>query len=87
MVCDLGQCLVDETREYDTWADWLGVPRHTSSAVFGAVIVIARGQYYRETFQIFRPGFGLTEERENRGRLVSPSRWARPTCTRTCDRR
>jgi HAD superfamily hydrolase (TIGR01662 family) len=61
---DVGECLVDESREYGTWADWLGVPRHTFSAVFGAVI--ARGQDYRETFQVFQPGFDLAEERERR---------------------
>ncbi|MFC4585919.1 HAD family hydrolase [Sphaerisporangium corydalis] len=64
VVFDVGECLVDETREYGTWADWLGVPRHTFSAVFGAVI--ARGLDYRETFQVFRPGFDLSEERERR---------------------
>ncbi|MEU8177857.1 HAD family hydrolase [Microbispora hainanensis] len=61
---DVGETLVDETREYGTWADWLGVPRHTFSAVFGAVI--ARGGDYRETFQHFRPGFDLHTERERR---------------------
>ena len=50
MIFDVGECLVNETREYGTWADWLGAPRHTFSAVFGAVI--ARGQDYRETFQV-----------------------------------
>jgi hypothetical protein len=38
VVFDVGETLVDETREYGNWADWLGVPRHTFSAVFGAVI-------------------------------------------------
>src|SRR5437660_12682161 len=61
---DVGETIVDESREYGTWADWLGVPRHTFSAVFGAVI--ARGLDYRETFQVFRPGFDLGEERERR---------------------
>lgn len=55
---------VDETREYGTWADWLGVPRHTFSAMFGAVI--AQGRDYRDTFQVFRPGFDLTQERVKR---------------------
>jgi HAD superfamily hydrolase (TIGR01549 family) len=64
VVFDVGECLVNETREYGTWADWLGVPRHTFSAVFGAVI--ARGMDYRETFQVFMPGFDLTEQREKR---------------------
>ncbi len=64
VVFDVGECLVNETREYGTWADWLGVPRHTFSAVFGAVI--AQGLDYRETFQVFRPGFDLTVERRRR---------------------
>ncbi|GAB2846182.1 hypothetical protein GCM10022221_51840 [Actinocorallia aurea] len=70
VVFDVGECLVDETREYGTWADWLGVPRHTFSAVFGAVI--ARGLDYRETFQVFRPGFELYEEREKRAEAGQP---------------
>jgi FMN phosphatase YigB (HAD superfamily) len=61
---DVGETIVDETREYGTWADWLGVPRHTFSAVFGAII--ARGGDYRETFQVFRPGFDLAWERQKR---------------------
>lgn len=61
---DVGEALIDETREYGTWADWLGVPRHTFSAVFGAVI--ARGGDYREVFQHFRPGFDLQKARKER---------------------
>ena len=64
VVFDVGECLVDETREYGTWADWLSVPRHVFSAVFGAVI--ARGQDYRETFQVFQPGFDLDKARQQR---------------------
>ncbi len=70
MVFDVGECLVDETREYGTWADWLGVPRHTFVAQFGATI--ARGLDYRETFQVFRPGFDLYEEREKRAAAGRP---------------
>jgi len=61
VVFDVGETLVDETREYGTWAGWLGVPRHTFSSVFGAVIALGRD--YREAFQYFRPGFDLTVER------------------------
>ncbi|GFE13087.1 hypothetical protein Sgleb_11340 [Streptomyces glebosus] len=64
VVFDVGECLVDETREYGTWADWLGVPRHTFAAMFGAVI--AQGRDYREVFQEFRPGFDLYEQRDAR---------------------
>jgi FMN phosphatase YigB (HAD superfamily) len=64
VVFDVGETLVDESTEYGTWADWLGVPRHTFSAMFGAVI--ARGEDYRQTFQRFRPGFDLAAERLRR---------------------
>lgn len=67
---DVGETIVDESREYGTWADWLGVPRHTFSAVFGAVI--ARGLDYRETFQVFRRGFDLAEERASRTAAGQP---------------
>ena len=58
---DVGETLIDESTEYGTWADWLGIPRHTFSAMFGAVI--ARGEDYRQTFQHFKPGFDLAVER------------------------
>lgn len=70
VVFDVGECLVDETREYGTWADWLGVPRHTFVSAFGATI--ARGLDYRETFQIFQPGFDLYAERERRAEAGQP---------------
>ncbi|MEU2926242.1 HAD family hydrolase [Streptomyces sp. NPDC007251] len=70
VVFDVGECLVDETREYGTWADWLGVPRHTFHAMFGAVI--AQGRDYRDVFQEFRPGFDLYEEREKRAVAGQP---------------
>nr|WP_239334222.1 HAD-IIIA family hydrolase [Frankia sp. CiP3] len=46
------------------------MPRHTFSAVFGAVIV--RGLDYREAFQVFRPGFDLRLERERRAAAGQP---------------
>src|SRR5256714_15563027 len=67
---DVGETIVDESREYGTWADWLGIPRHTFSAVFGAVI--ARGGDYRETFQHFKPGFDLAAERDRRAEAGQP---------------
>jgi HAD superfamily hydrolase (TIGR01549 family) len=70
VVFDVGETLVDETREYGTWADWLGVPRHTFSSVFGAVIALGRD--YREAFQYFRPGFSLDAERARRAAAGQP---------------
>lgn len=70
VVFDVGETLVDETREYGTWADWLGVPRHTFSSVFGAVIAL--GMDYREAFGYFRPGFDLEAERARRADAGQP---------------
>lgn len=64
VVFDVGETLLDDTREWARWADWIGVPRHTFSAVLGAVT--AAGRNNAETFQYFRPGFDLTEERQRR---------------------
>ncbi|WP_199572779.1 HAD family hydrolase [Streptomyces murinus] len=70
VIFDVGECLVDETTEYGTWADWLQVPRHTFAAMFGAVI--AQGRDYRQVFQEFRPGFDLYAEREARAAAGRP---------------
>jgi HAD superfamily hydrolase (TIGR01662 family) len=70
VVFDVGECLVDESREYGTWADWLGVPRHTFSAVLGAVI--ARGLDHRAVFQVFQPGFDLEKARQQRADAGQP---------------
>ncbi len=70
VVFDVGETLVDETREYGTWADWLGIPRHTFSSVFGAVIAL--GMDYREAFQYFQPGFNLDDERARRAAAGQP---------------
>jgi HAD superfamily hydrolase (TIGR01549 family) len=61
---DVGEVLINETREYGTWADWLGIPRHTFSAMFGAII--ARGEDYRQVFQYFHPDFDLDAQRQAR---------------------
>lgn len=61
---DVGEVLINETREYHAWAAWLGIPPHTFSAVFGGVI--ARGEDYLQVFQYFRPGFDLDAERQAR---------------------
>lgn len=64
VVFDVGETLLNDTREYGTWADWIGIPRHTFSAVMG--VVTAAGHDIEETFQYFRHGFDLAEERERR---------------------
>lgn len=64
VVFDVGETLLDDTREWARWADWIGVPRHTFSAVLGAVT--ARGRNNAETFEYFQPGFDLARERQLR---------------------
>lgn len=64
VVFDVGETLLDDTREWARWADWIGVPRHTFSAVLGAVT--AQGRNNAETFDYFRPGFDLAGERHKR---------------------
>lgn len=58
---DVGETLVDETRQWGAWADWLGVPRLTFFAVLGGVI--ERGEHHRRAFEIVRPDFDLERER------------------------
>jgi FMN phosphatase YigB (HAD superfamily) len=70
VVFDVGETLVDETVEYHAWADWLGVPRHTFSAVFGAVI--GAGRDHREVFEYFKADFDLERERELRAEAGRP---------------
>jgi FMN phosphatase YigB (HAD superfamily) len=67
---DIGGTILDESREFHAWADWLGVPHHTLSAVFGAVI--ARGLDYQETFRTFRPDFDLAAELDRRAAAGKP---------------
>lgn len=64
VIFDVGETLLDDSREFGAWADWLGVPRHTFSAVLGAVT--AEGRDSADTFQYFRPGFDLAAERQRR---------------------
>jgi HAD superfamily hydrolase (TIGR01662 family) len=65
VVFDVGETLVDETRVWSAWADWLGIPRLTFLAVCGAVI--ARGGLdHREPLRIFRPDLDIGEELRKR---------------------
>ena len=58
---DVGETLVDETRAWSEWADWLGIPRLTFLAVCGAVI--GRGSSdHLEPFRILRPGLDIGAE-------------------------
>ncbi len=51
VVFDVGETLVDETRHWSEWADWLGISRFTFLAVLGGSI--ASGRHHRDVFRIF----------------------------------
>jgi FMN phosphatase YigB (HAD superfamily) len=47
---DVGETLVDETRLWSEWADWLQVPRFTFMAALG--FLIGAGRSHREVFPL-----------------------------------
>ncbi len=61
---DIGETLVDESRHWADWADWLGVPLLTFFGALGGVI--ERGEHHRRVFELVRPGLDLERERERR---------------------
>ncbi|MFD4574660.1 HAD family hydrolase [Streptomyces sp. NPDC058417] len=66
---DVGETLVRDDRYWASWADWLAVPRHTLSALVGAVV--ARGLDNAEALRLVRPGIDVVAEyraREAAGR-------------------
>jgi FMN phosphatase YigB (HAD superfamily) len=63
-VFDVGETLMDDTREWGAWADWLGVPAHTVSALVGAVTV--QGRDNAEALRLIRPGLDVRAERRAR---------------------
>ncbi|ASQ98468.1 HAD family hydrolase [Streptomyces sp. 11-1-2] len=69
VVFDIGSTLVREDRYWGDWADWLGVPRHTLSALVGAVV--AQGRDDKDAIRLVRPGVDIDAEwraREAAGR-------------------
>lgn len=69
VVLDIGETLVRDDRYWAAWADWLGIPRHTLSALVGAVV--AQGRDNADALRLLRPGIDLGAEyraREAAGR-------------------
>jgi FMN phosphatase YigB (HAD superfamily) len=64
VVFDLGETLVDETRHWGEWADWIGVTRFAFFAAFGAVV--ERGWEHRRVFELVEPGFDYAAEHARR---------------------
>ncbi|WP_285543952.1 HAD family hydrolase [Streptomyces lavendulae] len=69
VVLDVGETITKDDRYWASWADWLGVPRHTVSALVGAVVVDGRDN--ADALRLLRPGINVTAEyqaREGAGR-------------------
>ncbi|MBX9393058.1 HAD family hydrolase [Streptomyces sp. TRM72054] len=69
IVFDVGETITRDDRYWASWADWLNVPRHTVSALVGAVV--AQGHDNAEALRLARPGIDVAAEyhaREAAGR-------------------
>ncbi|MFD4969537.1 HAD family hydrolase [Streptomyces sp. NPDC058424] len=64
IVFDIGETITRDDRYWASWADWLDVPRHTLSALVGAVV--ARGQDNAEALRLVRPGIDVAAEYQAR---------------------
>lgn len=58
---DVGESLIRDDRGWGNWADWLGVSRHTLSALVGAVV--AQGRDNADALRLVRPGIDIACER------------------------
>lgn len=57
---DIGETLTRDDRYWGSWADWLGVPHHTLSALVGAVV--AQGRDNADALRLLRPSLDLDAE-------------------------
>ncbi|MGP4115449.1 HAD family hydrolase [Streptomyces sp. 4N509B] len=61
---DIGETITRDDRYWSAWADWLHVPRHTLSALVGAVV--AQGRDNADAIRLLRPEIDLPAEYEER---------------------
>ncbi|MFI5831114.1 HAD family hydrolase [Streptomyces sp. NPDC051578] len=69
VVLDVGETITRDDRYWASWADWLDIPRHTVSALVGAVVVDGRDN--ADALRLLRPGIDVGAEyraREAAGR-------------------
>ncbi|NEC85138.1 HAD family hydrolase [Streptomyces sp. SID12501] len=69
VVLDVGETITRDDRYWASWADWLAVPRHTLSALVGAVVT--QGRDNADALRLVRPDIDIDAEyraREAAGR-------------------
>ncbi|WP_327268200.1 HAD family hydrolase [Streptomyces sp. NBC_01218] len=69
IVFDVGETLTNDNRYWGAWAQWLDIPRHTLSALVGAVVT--QGRDNSDALRLARPGLDVDAEwraREAAGR-------------------
>ncbi|MFD5497026.1 MULTISPECIES: HAD family hydrolase [unclassified Streptomyces] len=64
IVFDVGETITRDDRYWASWADWLDIPRHTLSALVGAVV--AQGEDNAEALRLVRPGIDVAAEYQAR---------------------
>jgi FMN phosphatase YigB (HAD superfamily) len=64
VVFDVGETLRDDSSFWRGWAEWLGVPAHTLSALVGAVTAL--GKDSADALRLIRPGLDVATERQAR---------------------
>ncbi|MHA5050025.1 HAD family hydrolase [Streptomyces sp. SD15] len=64
IVFDVGETITRDDRYWAAWADWLGIPRHTLSALVGAVV--AQGRDNADSLRLARPGLDVAAEYQAR---------------------
>ncbi|WP_392675678.1 HAD family hydrolase [Streptomyces sp. LN785] len=64
IVFDIGETLTRDDHYWASWADWLDIPRHTVSALVGAVVT--QGRDNTEALRILRPGIDIAAEHHAR---------------------
>ncbi|MFE5140295.1 HAD family hydrolase [Streptomyces fagopyri] len=60
VILDVGETITRDDRYWASWADWLGIPHHTLSALVGAVV--AQGRDNADALRLAVPGIDVAAE-------------------------
>jgi HAD superfamily hydrolase (TIGR01549 family) len=60
IVLDVGETITRDDRYWNSWADWLDIPRHSLSALVGAVV--AQGRDNADALRLARPAIDVAAE-------------------------